>query len=184
MTFRSFIAVDIEAKTGIRDFMSKVEETGASIKMVDPEKVHITVKFLGDIEEDIVDDIGNKIKFVLEDREPFVLNLKGAGAFPSLDYMKVVWIGAEECKDISEIAHRLEEELVPLGFKREKRSFSPHITVGRVKGGRNKQRLRAVLDDYKNYNFGRQKVTKLELKRSDLKREGPEYTTVKEYYLY
>ncbi len=184
MKFRSFIAVEIDATEEIRTFIRDVEATDANINMVDPDKIHITVKFLGDVDEDIVPAIGEKVRFVLEDRGPFVLNLKGVGAFPSLDYMKVVWIGTDEKEEFSEIAHRMEEELVALGFDREQRSFSPHITVGRVKGGRNKNRLRAVLDDYREHDFGKQKVNKLKLKKSELKREGPEYTTIKEYYMY
>lgn len=183
MTFRGFISVDIEATTDIRAFINDVSETGASLNMVDPEKIHITVKFLGDTDEEIIGDINKKVRTVVSDHTPFNLKLEGAGAFPKLDYMKVIWIGVEESAELSNIAHRIEEELVPLGFTREKRSFSPHLTIARVKGGRNKNRLKAVLDDYADYGFGVEKVTKLKLKKSVLKGEGPEYTTLEEYYL-
>ncbi len=183
MTFRGFISVDIEATSDIRTFIHDVRETGASLNMVNPEKIHITVKFLGDTEEDTVVDINDKVRTIVRDHTPFKLKLKGAGAFPKLDYMKVVWIGVEKTAELSDIAHRIEEVLVPLGFTREKRSFSPHITIARVKGGRNKNRLKAVLNDYAAHDFGGQRVTKLKLKKSVLKGEGPEYTTLEKYYL-
>ena len=183
MKIRSFISVDIEATDDIRTFINEIVETGANINMVNPDMIHVTIKFLGDIDEEMVADIGQKLDLIVEGRKPFVIDLKGVGTFPSIDYMKVIWIGIEENTELSDIAHRVEEELVPLGFSREKRSFSPHITVGRVKSGRNKQRLRAVVDDYRDVDFGKIIVNKLNLKKSVLKPDGPEYTTLKEFYL-
>ena len=175
--------MDIDVNDEIRKFREGLEKTGAPLKMVDLDKVHITVKFLGDTEEDQVDDIADAVRRVLDGREAFTLDLKGAGAFPHLGYMKVVWVGTEEEPKLNEIAHRVEEELVPIGFSRDDRGFSPHITVARVKGGKNKDRLKRVIENYEDYYFGTQKVTKLKLKKSILKDEGPEYQTLEEIYL-
>ncbi len=183
MTFRSFISVDIEATEDIRAFIKSIGETGAGLNIVSPEKIHITVKFLGDIEEGLKGEISDKLRNIVGSYQPFRIELKDVGAFPKMDYMKVIWIGVQRNAELSDIAHRVEEELVPLGFTREKRSFSPHLTVARVKGGRSKQRLKAVLDDYANHDFGTQKVTKLRLKKSVLKSQGSEYTTLEEFYL-
>lgn len=183
MTFRGFISIDIEATDEIRRFMDDIEKTRAALKMVDPEKIHITVKFLGDTEEDMIDEIGEKMNGLLSSHEPFRLNLKGAGAFPHLNYMKVVWVGTEDKPVLEDIAHEVEEELVPLRFSRMEKGFSPHITVARVKGGKNKNRLKAAIQDYEGYEFGEQEVSELKLKKSVLKDSGPVYTTIEEYPL-
>lgn len=183
MTFRGFISVDIEANDEIRKFMEELERTRAPLKMVDRDKIHITVKFLGDTERDKVTDIAEKVRDILTGSESFVLNVKGVGAFPHMDYMKVVWIGIENEEEITEIAHEVEEEMVPLGFSRMDKGFSPHVTVARVKGGKNKDKLQSVLRQYQGYDFGKQKVTKLKLKESILKKSGPKYKTLEEMYL-
>ncbi|MFO7792645.1 MAG: RNA 2',3'-cyclic phosphodiesterase [Candidatus Saliniplasma sp.] len=183
MTYRGFIALDIEPNDEIRKFMEGLKKTGAPLKMVDSNKLHITMKFLGDTEEDDTQNISEIVRRVLDNKEPFTIDLKGVGAFPHLGYMKVVWIGSEEEPKLENTAHRIEEELVPLGFSREEKGFSPHITVARVKGGKNKERLKKTIKNYEDYYFKTQKVTKLKLKKSTLTKKGPIYETLEEYYL-
>ena len=164
--------------------MEDLESTGAPLNMVSPEQIHITVKFLGDTEEDKIDDIFDKVNFALKEFEPFEIDVKGTGAFPHLGYMKVVWMGTEDpTGTLKNIAHRVEEELVPLGFEREDREFSPHITVARVKGGKNKNQLRETIESYEDTHFTSLRVNRLKLKKSILKKSGAEYTTLKEMYL-
>ncbi len=192
MTFRGFIAIDIEATDVIHEFMDELETTGAPLNMVDSNQLHMTVKFLGDTEEDKIDDIIEKVEFALEDFEPFSLEVAGTGAFPHLGFMKVVWMdsvahspaphaGTTEDEDIpflTDMAHRVEEELVPLGFERDEREFSPHITVARVKGGKNKEKLRDVIEKHEEEHFATFEVNELALKKSILKKSGPEYHTL------
>ncbi len=183
MTFRGFIAVDIEASEDVKNFKEDLEKTGAVLKMVDLDKMHITLKFLGDTEEEKVPDISETIRKVIEDHEPFQLRIKDTGAFPDLGYIKVIWMGIENEKTITDIAHAIEEELVPVGFSRMERGFSPHITVARMKSAKNKEKVASTIRDYQGRLFNVQDVEKIELKKSVLKRSGPEYTTLEEYYL-
>ncbi len=183
MTFRGFISVDIEANDEIKKFIEELERTRAPLKMVGSDKIHMTIKFLGDTEREKVNDIAETVRDILTQFDPFHLNIKGVGAFPHLDYMKVVWIGIKNEDEITDIAHEVEEEMVPLGFSRMDKGFSPHITVARVKGGKNKGKLQSVLRQYQDHDFGEQKVTKLKLKESILKKSGPEYKTLEEMYL-
>jgi len=192
MTFRGFISIDVEPTEKMHEFIDELERTGAPLNMVDPNQLHMTVKFLGDTEEDIVDEIVEKTEFALEPYGPFKIDLKGTGAFPHLGFMKVVWIGSEVSPEetqsseneefdlLSDIAHRVEEELVPLGFDRDDREFSPHITVARVKGGKNKEKLKGTIEKYEDEEFMTWDVEKLTLKKSILKKTGPEYHTVEE----
>ncbi len=183
MTFRGFVALDVEANAKIREFIDEVERTGAPLNMVDPNDIHMTIKFLGDTEEETIDEITEKVKFVLDSFDPFEIEIKGTGAFPHMGFMKVVWVGAEGTSELEDMAHRVEEELVPVGFSRDDREFSPHITVARVKGGKNKEQLRSVIEDYEDTHFTTKRVNKLTLKKSILKKSGAEYETLEEMYL-
>ncbi len=195
MTFRGFISIDVEPTDKMLKFIDEVERTGAPLNMVDPSQLHMTVKFLGDTEEDLVEEIVEKTEFALEPYDPFKIDLKGTGAFPHLGFMKVVWIGSEVSSEetqtskneefslLSDIAHRIEEELVPLGFERDDREFSPHFTVARVKGGKNKERLKSTIEEYEDEDFATWEVEKLTLKKSVLKKSGPEYHTLEEITL-
>lgn len=192
MTFRGFISIDVEPTDKIHEFMDELERTRAPLNMVNPNHLHMTVKFLGDTEEEQTEDIIEKTEFALEDFDPFKLEVSGTGAFPHLGFMKVVWMdseaapdaphaGATEDEDIpfmADMAHRVEEELVPLGFERDDREFSPHITVARVKGGKNKEKLREVIEKYEDEHFTTFEVKGLTLKKSILKKSGPEYHTL------
>jgi len=185
--------MDVEPTDKIHEFMDELERSGAPLNMVQSNQLHMTVKFLGDVDEEKVERIVEKAEFALEDFQPFTLDLKGTGAFPHLGYIKVVWIGSEarleaphagttEAEDIpflTDMAHRVEEELVPLGFERDDREFSPHITVARVKGGKNKEKLVDVIESYENEHFASFEVTELTLKKSILKKSGPEYHDLK-----
>ncbi len=192
MTFRGFISIDVNPNEEMHEFIDSIERTGAPLNMVDPNQLHITVKFLGDTEEDQIDEIVEKAKFAVEPYNPFKIDLKGTGAFPHLGFMKVVWIGSEMSQEeeqdskneeftlLEDVAHRVEEELVPLGFERDDREFSPHITVARVKGGKNKEKLKRAVEKYQDEHFKTWKVDKLTLKKSVLKKTGPEYHTLEE----
>jgi 2'-5' RNA ligase len=94
--------------------------------------------------------------------------------------MKVLWIGITDEGNIETIARAIDEKLEPLGFKKEHRGFSPHLTVGRVKTARNKDKLLKVIDNYKAVEFTIQKVQSITLKKSDLTPKGPIYTTLRE----
>ncbi|MFP4142621.1 MAG: RNA 2',3'-cyclic phosphodiesterase [Thermoplasmata archaeon] len=192
MTFRGFISIDVDPTDKMLEFIDEVERTGAPLNMVDPSQLHMTVKFLGDTEEHMIDDIVEKTEFALQPYDPFKIDLKGTGAFPHLGFMKVVWIGSEVSSEepqtsndeeftfLADVAHRVEEELVPLGFERDDREFSPHFTVARVKGGKNKEKLKSVIENWEDEEFATWKVEKLTLKKSILKKSGPEYHTLEE----
>ena len=180
MSFRAFISVDVEASDKLWEFEERIRNCNASLKMVDMGNIHLTLKFLGETDEGLVDSIAEIMALSVEGIEPFTMGLRGTGAFPNENYMKVVWVGLENTEALATIARTLERELSKLGFKREKRGFRPHITVARVKGPKNKSRLAGVLREYRDDVFGSQTVECIRLKKSVLSREGPTYTTVKE----
>jgi RNA 2',3'-cyclic 3'-phosphodiesterase len=179
-TFRGFIAIDIKATPQIITFEKEIAKTGADVKLVEPGNIHITVKFLGDTDENHIDAIEQSMKESVRAIKPFPITLKGTGVFPNQNYMKVLWIGITDEGNIETIARAIDEKLEPLGFKKENRGFSPHLTVGRVKTARNKDQLIKVIENYKTVEFTIQKVQSITLKKSELTPKGPIYTTLKE----
>lgn len=182
--FRGFIAVDIETSQHMKAFSQEIKQSGANVKVVDPEKIHITLKFLGDTDESKIDEITTVIQETVKQNHPFEIQYKGTGVFPNQNYIKVIWIGIEKGgEQLKDIATRLDENLAEQGFKKEKREFSPHLTVARMRSARNKEMILKILDSYASTVFGEQQVQSIKLMKSDLTREGPIYTTLKEIKL-
>lgn len=180
MSFRAFIAADVEATPRLMDLKRSLGETGAQLKLVDLENIHLTLKFLGDTDESLVEEIAGIMRAAVEGVEPFTMEIRGTGVFPNPNYMKVLWVGLENAQPLVAMAKRIDSEVSRLGFKREKKGFHPHITVARVKGPRRKNQVQQILRDYQDEVFGTQEVDRIRLKKSVLSREGPTYSTVEE----
>lgn len=182
-TFRGFIAIDIKATPQIIMFEKEILETGADIKLVQPENIHITVKFLGDTDEKYIDSIEQSMKKSVYTIKPFIITLKGTGVFPNQNYIKVIWIGIVDDGNIGTIARAIDEKLMPFGFKKENRGFSPHLTVGRVKTAKNIVQLLKVIEKYQKVEFTIQTILSITLKKSELTPSGPIYTTLRQVSL-
>lgn len=177
---RSFIAIDIEEKDIIEKII-KIErilrETGAALKLVEPENLHITIKFLGEISEKEIPLIRNILEKHAKLFNPFEIILEGIGAFPSISHPRVIWVGISENKDkLTSLANKISTDLEKAGFRREERAFHPHITIARVK--RQNSRLKKEIMQYRNSIFGRMIVSNIRLKKSTLTPQGPIYTTI------
>lgn len=178
MSFRSFISVDIEASQAIRDLCEELRASGASLKVVNPDIVHITLKFLGQVDESSVQDIVSVMRESVDGVSSFDMKLHGTGAFPNMNRIRVVWVGIPNPGPLVHIAEMIDEGLSTLGFEREKREFSPHLTVARTKTPKGMDKVQAILKRWKNTDFGHQSVGDIRLKKSVLGPRGPTYHTV------
>jgi len=153
--------------------------SGGDLKLVEKENIHITMKFLGDVDERLLEQVKNAVSEL--SFEPFRMELVGVGAFPNLRRPRVIWAGmtsgAEETKRIYD---DLETGLEGVGFRRERRRFSPHVTIARVRSGRNRDRLVEEVLSHRDDVFGRFEVSRVRLKRSVLTPRGPIYSTLAE----
>ncbi len=179
---RSFIAFDIDDKQIIKRF-SETEQmlarTGADLKLVKPENIHITMRFLGNITPPMVDSIFEAMQQV--SFSSFDVEIRGLGAFPKLQYARVIWAGIRKgAEQLSNIFDQLEPKLRELGFRPDPKGFSPHLTIARVKSGRNKAELIRCVKDSVNHDFGIVKARCLRLKKSVLTPKGPIYSTLRE----
>jgi len=182
-SIRSFIAFDINNETVVKrisDMQNLLVKTGADLKFVQPKNVHITIRFLGNITPSMVDRIFNEMRKV--QFTPFNVKICGVGAFPHLRYPRVLWAGITEgAEQLRNIFNQLEPRLQSLGFKADPKGFSPHLTIARVKSGRNKVELAKFINDNAAYDFGIVRAECLRLKRSVLTPKGPIYSTLKEF---
>ena len=179
MVFRAFIAVEVDGDM-LRTLSKALGRCDANLKLVDLENVHLTLKFLGNTEEALIPDITAAIEDAASGIEPFTIQVKGVGAFPSTSYIKVVWAGVQGGEPLVEMARKLSQLLQPMGFKRDKKGFSPHVTLARVKSVRDKASLVNILEDFKNQEFGGQTIDSVHLKKSVLTPKGPIYSVVSE----
>jgi len=178
--FRGFIAVDIAPFPKLVEFEQEIKNSGANVKLVEPENIHLTIKFLGDTDESLIEKIDEIMNDSVKEIDSFEIQLKGAGAFPNERYIKVIWIGIENWENIGKIAGKIDDKMFALGFDKEKRKFSAHLTIARVKSVKNKEKLIQIIDKYRNIEFANIKVDSIKLKKSDLTPKGPIYTTLKE----
>ena len=178
--FRGFISIDIDSFQKIQEFERDIKDTGANVKLVEPENIHLTLKFLGDTDESLIDRIEEIMKYSVKDVEPFEIQLIGSGVFPNERYIKVMWIGIKNSENIGKIASLIDEKISTLGFEKEKRKFSAHLTIARVKNAKNKEKLLNIIEKYRDIEFAKIKVDTIKLKKSTLTPKGPIYTTLKE----
>lgn len=178
--FRGFIAVDVKAFPKLVEFENEVRKSGANIKLVDLKNIHITLKFLGNTDETLTDKIENAIKESVEEIDPFEIQLIGTGVFPNMNYMKVLWVGIKNSEILAQIAKTIDDKLSSLGYEKEKRKFSAHLTIARVKSAKNKEKLHETIEKFKEIEFGKLKVQSIKLKKSELTPKGPIYTTLRE----
>lgn len=177
--FRGFIAVDVPASEALMEFKNALSSTPAKLKMVETENIHLTLKFLGDTPINQVDAIESLMNKAVSSIEPHKILLQSAGVFPNRNYIKVVWIGIKQAEHLSKIASFLNENLTNLGFKKEKRDFSAHLTIARVKSAHGKEEIISLIDDYRETLFEEISINAIKLKKSTLTPQGPIYETIK-----
>ena len=177
---RSFVSIDLDDEkvlSQVESIMSSLLSLGGDLKPVDRENIHLTLKFLGNVSATKLEEIKSALAQVTF--PPFSLEIKGAGAFPNLKRMNVIWVGiGEGWSQVELVFEQTEKLLHQLGFSRETRPFSPHITVARVKSGRKRDEIAAFLGHLSDESFGSFNVENVKLKESVLSPSGPKYSTL------
>ncbi len=171
---RCFIAIDIH-NNHVFKLLDELKNI-SGLKPVEKENLHITLKFLGEIDQRLVNDIYNEIKG-LSNFKAFNIILKGMGAFPNLRNPRVVWIGIGNEAPLISINNYIENILIRYGFKKE--NFKPHLTVGRIKHSRAKIHVQKIIEKYMNTNFGEVFIDTIKIKKSTLTPKGPIYEDLK-----
>lgn len=180
MGLRSFIAVELprELRKNIDLSISGLRSTGADVKWVAAKNMHITLKFLGLIPEDMVLLIKTGLSNELSSKKQFSIRIQGAGVFPNSRHPNIIWVGMAYSDELKDLFSRVEKTMEGFGFKREQRAFSPHLTVGRFRLQARKDTLLKELDMLKDKVFGDITIDRVSLIKSELRPAGPEYAVL------
>jgi 2'-5' RNA ligase len=182
---RAFVAVDLTAD--LRDALARAQEglapTGSRIRWVAPSHLHLTLKFLGDVDDAATSCLRVRLRAVAAAHAPLAVELAGLGAFPPR-HPRAVWAGCRGDLDgLARVASAVADAAAATGVARDDRPFSPHVTLGRVGDQRGRDRLRAALAEHSASGFGRLPVDHFTLYRSDLSQHGPRYTAIEVFPL-
>ncbi len=176
---RTFIAIDLpEPVQGALDrFERELRGADAPVAWIKPDRIHLTLKFLGDVPPERIPEIQSALGNVSAVVRPFRLRPSGCGAFPSLGAMRVVWVGLHEEDDsLGRLQKEVEAAMVPFGFKPEDRPFKPHLTLGRVRGRQKLHALQEILMANQSFEAEAFDVDELVLYKSELRPAGAVYT--------
>lgn len=180
---RLFIALEIpdEALDQILQIRDSIYGVGSKIKWEPKNKLHLTLKFLGDVDESLNESITDKLSQIADKYNRIKAELNRFGMFYRKKKPAILWVGLNDNEKINSLQQEVEEAATELGFKREKRKFHSHITLLRVKGREDFDKLKKL----ENYQFDPIRFTaeKLSLVKSELTQQGSIYTTVKSFNL-
>ncbi|MGB8952815.1 MAG: RNA 2',3'-cyclic phosphodiesterase [Candidatus Aminicenantales bacterium] len=183
---RTFIAInfDPDLKKNLIGLVAKLKKKKGHIRWAHESSMHLTLKFLGEINPEQAAAVENILKEISGNHRSFDLNLKGTGYFPpNRRSPRVLWIGVAEAPLLLTIQEDLDSAFEKMGFQREQRNFHPHLTLGRVQSPSNIKETLDELEKERNSDFGRMVVKKLTFFRSTLKPTGAEYTVLSEFEL-
>lgn len=182
---RTFIAVKVAPSAMLTEVMNKLrsELKGEEINWVDPDKLHITLFFLGDTAEDEIVDVKDMLSDISNDFASFTFSLNSLGMFPHRENPRVIWAGVDESDELDWLQGMISDELEYMGFESDNREFRPHLTLGRIKEIQDMEKLEALLDEYQDQEFQKVQVKDLFYYQSVLKPGGPVYQSLRNYKL-
>lgn len=183
---RTFIAIKLTSEiiSNISRVQEELKRTALEVKWVKPENIHLTLKFLGYITLEELEKVKTSTREALKTVSPFEVSVSGLGAFPKIDYPRVIWIGIDKGgEELKRMATQLEGGLARIGFAKEKRPFSPHLTLGRVKSLKKRERLMDALSKVEANNLGKMSAAWVSIMKSQLTPLGPIYTPLEEILL-
>ena len=183
---RIFIGIKIEPSPILTEHRTKlIEIMGMNqINWVDPINYHITLKFLGDVEEYYINSLTQLIEQIASKTETFTLQYDRLGFFGSEKQPRVLWFGFKKQSTIQKLQKSIEKAITYLGFEPEEKTFNPHLTLARIKKINNAQPLIEYIKLKNPEINGSYSVRGFQLIKSVLKPEGPEYTTLRDFRLH
>ena len=178
-TVRTFIAIEIPKTviSKIRELQDAIKASGFKIRWVRAENIHLTLKFLGDIEESKIVEIAEAVSKTAEEHSPISLKAKGIGVFPGIKRPRVLWVGlAGQLEALVKLQTTLDENSIVLDFPREKRPFKGHLTMGRIKDRIDVKKLGDALMAFRGFESETFTAGQIILYKSELTPSGAVYT--------
>jgi 2'-5' RNA ligase len=184
VTIRSFIAIEVDRAIidRLAALQQELRQADADVSWTRPAGIHLTLKFLGDVQEDRLPQIGEMLAALASRTSAFPLSIADTGGFPSLRRPRVIWAGIDDGRAaISALVVEVDAAMNSVGFAREERSFRPHLTLGRVKSSSNLAQLVSMVEAHRGEVFGAMQATELVLMRSELLPTGARYTALQHH---
>lgn len=179
---RLFIGIKLseQVRGKLCEICRDLKKSATHMKWVKEDNVHLTLKFLGETDkrDQIKELLANKISAT-----EFTLKFSGLGKFGIRDELRVLWAGIEPSDKLNSLFNEIESGLEPVGFQKDQRIFSPHITLGRNKYGKVQQDVINKIDMLSNHYFGEQEITSFQLMSSTLTLAGPIYKTLSNFII-
>jgi len=179
---RLFVAIEISAeiRQRINDFVTLLQPRLTNARWVRPEGLHITLKFLGNVADERLPVIESALRRIAASH--FELSLQNVGVFPNPGSPRVLWVGIESGPELATLANEADNALTSIGFERERRAFTPHVTLARFKEGSKTQNISSALKE-SNPHFGRMTATEFHLYESKLSPKGASYRKLASFAL-
>ncbi|QSG06241.1 RNA 2',3'-cyclic phosphodiesterase [Halapricum desulfuricans] len=185
MSKRLFVSVDLDGLAAEVEAVQELFEGASGLSFVDPARAHVTLKFLGDTDEDRIPSLIEELETAVEGSGvgPFEATFGGLGVFPSMEYISVVWLGVREAGDrLTALHEAIEDRAVGMGFDPEDHEFTPHVTIARMNHAGGKELVQEAVREC-DPDAGTLRVEEVRLTESVLTSEGPEYSTLESFEL-
>ena len=185
MKKRLFIAIKINFSNDIIKILNETKKyfNNEKFKWVNFDQFHLTLKFLGDTDTSFIPEITSNLYNIASQIQPFNLNFKSFGVFKDFNNPRVLWIGIDKNESLVILHKLIEDALDTLGFEKEKRSFNPHLTLGRIKFLKNRKKLIGYILKHSKTEIESLQISEFYLIESILKKDGPTYIDIKEFTL-
>ena len=182
---RSFIALELspEAKKEISRIIGELKKSGADVKWVRPETVHLTLQFLGEVFLATLDRIKERLSEIAKKAKGFDIALDALGTFPNWERAKVIWVGTSQGSEIAQdLAEKVKEAMQEQGFGREIRAFKSHLTLGRIRSSENKGKLEEMSSQVEVKPVSTH-ISSIILFKSELTPQGAIHTPISKFEL-
>lgn len=180
---RYFLAVDLQSKPRMEAARAQKKFSALdSLRIVKPDNLHVTLKFLGNIDEPVKDKLVQLVSAALKNERSFTARLKGCGVYPKPSFPRVVWLDIDDKGRTAALQARIDKAVSQLGFRLE-RGFAPHVTIARVKSQRARDDIMRAVKSLESFKGSPFTVSEVRLKASTLTPLGPVYSTVKVFKL-
>ena len=183
---RAFIAIEIDTacKQEISGLIKRLKKSDSDVKWVNELQMHLTLKFLGNVDRDKVPEISAALKGIASKNPSFQIAFSGISTFPGLSRPRVIWVGVDKGSgDVKALFHFIEKEMVNLGFTKEEHDYRAHLTLGRVRSQKNIRELTKLIGETDFKPPVGIKINKFILFQSILTSKGPVYTLLQEFPL-
>ena len=184
-TMRIFLSIELpdNIKKNVANLIEGFKLNLTPIKWVEPKNLHVTLKFLGWVDDKKTDNLFSLVESAVKDNKPFKVSIGGLGAFPTTKRPRILWIGITDgAENLRKIANSLEENLAKEGYREEEREFSAHITIGRIKEKIDVGTLEKSVKEKEDVNLGGFEAKYVSIMKSTLTQKGPIYEEIKKAY--